>query len=614
MNNQYEYIGKTLTPSIAEKLILELFTGKTSQKQEIIKKVDQTHLERGGKPSIARFHHPVTLALSSMRQYGLAENPEYGSWSIPEKHQEGEVAVTESSETLGLSRITTLNEFMEWTQQLAPEEYLFRGVQNEDYKIEASAYRRPKKGDRDFEKFLQINKELIKDARLRGLDVKDGRELRDLEILAEFQHFRAATCLIDFTYSAQVALWFACGQDSENPSNGKVFAIRNKPPKFKEITPDLLQEKIDYFLKNNAENSSQHQLQSKQLYQWQPRQLNNRIGAQQSIFLFGDSEIDPDEECIIVEESKQDMRTALQQGANITEAILFPDFDGFARLRTHNTPYTQLSASEYRERADLAYQRQEFAEAITDYDEAIHLDPDDAQTYYQRGLAKASQGQYELAVTDYDEAINRLPEDNAEFHQTRGNANYTLKRYSAAINDYNEAIRIFPNDINSYYRRGRTNAELNQHAAAITDYDEAIRLLPNHTEFHRWRGFSKYELKQYQHAINDYNEAIRINSGDGKAHYLRGLASFELKQYEAAISDFDKAVSLKHIIGENPHPAYIYYWRACAKKELGRLEEAITDCQTAFPLAMQVADDDPQLAHKINDLCREIDSRVGDPK
>ena len=115
------------------------------------------------------------------------------------------------------------------------------------------------------------------------------------------------------------------GKIPKTLQNGKVVAVRNKPPRFKEVTPELLEKPIDYFLQDSDES------QPKQLYQWQPWQLNNRIGAQQSIFLFGDFKIDPDEKCIIIGDGKQDIRTALQQGANITEAILFHDFDGFAR-------------------------------------------------------------------------------------------------------------------------------------------------------------------------------------------------------------------------------------------------------------------------------------------
>jgi tetratricopeptide (TPR) repeat protein len=410
MNNPYKYAGKPLTPSITQELIQELFAGQTVRKQEIIEKVDEVHSEGDGLPSRAQFHHPVTLALSNMRRYGLVENPQFGVWFI--------LPITEENEGVnpvppGAAKevcITTLSEFMEWTQQFAPGEYLFRGISNEEYEIEASAYRRLKtETDRILERFLEINKELIKDARLRGHDQKNGRELKDLEILAELQHFRAATCMIDFTYSAQIALWFACGQDSENPSKGKVVAVRNKPPRFKEITPDLLEEPIDYFLQDSDES------QPKQLYQWQPWQLNNRIGAQQSIFLFGDLKIDPEERCIIIGDGKQDIRTALQQGANITEAILFPDFDGFARLRSHQIPYAPLGASEHRDRADQAFQKGKYAEAIADYDIVISLDPGDAEAYYNRGLAKYHLERLDDAKEDLQKALNqagKVPDAN----------------------------------------------------------------------------------------------------------------------------------------------------------------------------------------------------------
>ncbi len=82
MNDQYKHVGKTLTPGIAAELIQELFTEQAVQKQEIVRAVDEIHLERGGLSSIAKIHHPVTLALSEMKQAGLVENPRHGYWSI----------------------------------------------------------------------------------------------------------------------------------------------------------------------------------------------------------------------------------------------------------------------------------------------------------------------------------------------------------------------------------------------------------------------------------------------------------------------------------------------------------------------------------------------------
>ena len=556
MNNQDEYVEKPLTPDLAP----ELSTEQTDQKQEIIRLRNIAGIQ-----------------------------------------------------------ITTLNGFMEWVQQFDSGSYLFRGVPNAAYRIEASAFRRPKETDRDFEKFLQINRVLISDARLHGYDEKNGQKLKDLEILAELQHFEAATCLIDFTYNALVALWFAClsdsktSQDSSTPSNGKVYTVQNQPPRFKEITSALLEKEIDYFFQSSGDEKSQFpQLQSKQLYQWQPRQQNRRIIAQQSIFLFGDSHFDADAECVIVESSKQDILTALQQVFGITESMLFPDFDGFARLHSESRIYTELSASEYKQRAILEFQRGEYDLAIADYDEAIRLNPGDAHTYYRRGLVYDSEKQYEAAIADYDKAINLKREDHAEFYDARGNANFALKQYSSAIRDYSEVLRIFPSDGNCHYRRGLAKAALNQHKAAIADYDEAIRMFPRYAEFYRWRGFAKYELKQHEAAIADYDEAIRIYPHDRKSYYQRGLAKYALKQYATAISDYEQAISLSHPLDMDPDDAYIYYQRALSKKESGRCEEAIADLQTAFPLSFRV--DDSQLAVIIDDLLREMRNNRGNPE
>ena len=73
MNEQYEYVGKTLTPKIAQELIQELFAEQTVQKQEILRLVGETHLERGGQPAKAKFP-PATMALTQMKQAGLANN------------------------------------------------------------------------------------------------------------------------------------------------------------------------------------------------------------------------------------------------------------------------------------------------------------------------------------------------------------------------------------------------------------------------------------------------------------------------------------------------------------------------------------------------------------
>ena len=46
-----------------------------------------------------------------------------------------------------------------------------------------------------------------------------------------------------------------------------------------------------------------------------------------------------------------------------------------------------------------------FDRAMSDYDQAVRLDPRSATNFYSRGLAYSSKGQWRRAIEDYNEAI-----------------------------------------------------------------------------------------------------------------------------------------------------------------------------------------------------------------
>lgn len=242
--------------------------------------------------------------------------------------------------------VKTLSGFMKWAKQFNDGQYLFRGVTRDDYKIEASTYRRLQPGeDRTPAKLLTMNEKLIADARLMGHDQKDGQRLSDLDLLAELQHFGAATCLIDFTRDAQVALWFACQPSSKGPANGKVVAVRiDDSAPFEKVDVDLIEKNIDFFFKQDTKDFSKQDAkdffaQKEYLYQWQPKYQNNRIIAQKSVFVFGGIDIETEAKCEIMKSSKQEIRDSLDKLSGITEDSMFPDFAGFARLHAQDKPY-----------------------------------------------------------------------------------------------------------------------------------------------------------------------------------------------------------------------------------------------------------------------------------
>ena len=83
----------------------------------------------------------------------------------------------------------------------------------------------------------------------------------------------------------------------------------------------------------------------------------------------------------------------------------------------------------------------QYQEAIADYDQALHLQFNDARVYHNRGLAKAELGQYWDAIADFDQAI-RLQPDYALPYVVRGLAKAELGQYQDAIADLKSALGL----------------------------------------------------------------------------------------------------------------------------------------------------------------------------
>ena len=339
--------------------------------------------------------------------------------------------------------IEGLSDFMDWVDELRPEKCLFRGLPNQKHSIEASAWRRltNEEDSNNIDKLLEINEGLIRDARLRGFDSKDNRKLSDLEILAELQHFRASTFLIDFTYSAQVSLWFACQQRFKDPQNskelsdGKVSVVFVNPDRIIEVTPELLRQDISFFFEANADGTYP-------LYRWEPGELNSRIPPQQSVFLFGAARtIEPDEECIILEVNKRAIVDSIEGFSQTTETTLFPDFDGFIQQRTQDRPYAPEGYESYRAAGYRAYRWEDYEKAISYFDKVIHQDSTDADVRYWRGESKYHLGQTEEAIPDFDKAI-KLKDDNMDYYMSRGYARVSLDQYDKAKDDFEKALEL----------------------------------------------------------------------------------------------------------------------------------------------------------------------------
>ncbi|MXV85373.1 tetratricopeptide repeat protein [Candidatus Poribacteria bacterium] len=84
-----------------------------------------------------------------------------------------------------------------------------------------------------------------------------------------------------------------------------------------------------------------------------------------------------------------------------------------------NTEDSTLSAQDCLNRGNTFYNQKDYQSAISEYNEAIRLNPDFSEPYNRRGIVKAEIRQHSEALSDFDTAI-RLNPDSAEAYSNRG--------------------------------------------------------------------------------------------------------------------------------------------------------------------------------------------------
>jgi lipoprotein NlpI len=119
----------------------------------------------------------------------------------------------------------------------------------------------------------------------------------------------------------------------------------------------------------------------------------------------------------------------------------------------------------------------DFDRALTDFNEAIRLDPQNASFYINRGNAYETKGDLDRAISDFDEAIRLRPKSATAYYQ-RANSYSTKGDFDRAIADYSQVIRIYPNLASGYANRGRAFFYGSSLSDARADFKQALRLDP----------------------------------------------------------------------------------------------------------------------------------------
>jgi len=117
-------------------------------------------------------------------------------------------------------------------------------------------------------------------------------------------------------------------------------------------------------------------------------------------------------------------------------------------------------------------------EAIGQYEQAVHLNPDYGPAHNNLGIALERAGRMQEAIQHFEEAL-RIEPGYAKAHSNLAGALLRLGRVTEAVSHWEQAVEISPEFAEAYYNLGVALEKLGRTQEAIQQYEEAVRIRPD---------------------------------------------------------------------------------------------------------------------------------------
>jgi tetratricopeptide (TPR) repeat protein len=110
-----------------------------------------------------------------------------------------------------------------------------------------------------------------------------------------------------------------------------------------------------------------------------------------------------------------------------------------------------------------------FADARTDFDRALELNPASAQGYLNRGILHVGHlANYDAGIADF-RRVQELEPTNTDAALNLGMALYKKREYQAAVDQYSSLLNILPDNARLYYLRALAYGEMRDFTNALKD-------------------------------------------------------------------------------------------------------------------------------------------------
>ena len=183
-------------------------------------------------------------------------------------------------------------------------------------------------------------------------------------------------------------------------------------------------------------------------------------------------------------------------------------------------------------------------EAVQQYEQALQLKPEDAETCNNLGIALATQGKVSEAIQQFERTL-RIKPHHAGANNNLGLALATQGKLAEATQHYERALQLKPDYADAEFNWGNALHSQGKMTEAIQHFQRALQIMPDHAQAHNNLGVALANQERASEAIEQFERALQLAPDHAEARYNLGRTLADLGKFKEAIPQYERVLQLQ---------------------------------------------------------------------
>ena len=217
----------------------------------------------------------------------------------------------------------------------------------------------------------------------------------------------------------------------------------------------------------------------------------------------------------------------------------------------------------------------QYRDAETLWRTTIARNPSCWMAYSNLGSLLSDRGDTTEAITNFQKALELWPNQSKD-HNNLGNTLMQEGRITEAMHEFQTALKISPDNADAESNIGAALLQHGETTEAISYLRKAIEKAPRHAQAHLNLGNALLQNGDTDSAITEYEKTLTLPFDHAESHYSIANALRKKGDVQAAIDHYHQAIQIR------PDYADAHNNLGNALRQLGRVEEAEHEYQAAL--------------------------------